>query len=74
MKDLYCPACGGLLDAEPYRALDGTQWCVKCANWQADHAHENYAQEIEVGLVDLHAVVLDRLRLAAEMDSPDQLW
>ena len=62
MDKLNCPACGGTIDAEPYRALDGSLWCQHCAS-DAQHEQEtNCAPEIEAGLVDAHAAVLDLLR------------
>lgn len=61
MKLQTCGACGTTLISGRYRGLDGTQWCQRCARAAEDEVRENYAQEVEVGSVDLHAVVLDLL-------------
>lgn len=62
MNDLNCPACGGTLGAEPYRALDASRWCQHCADDAREEQRTNYAPENEAGLVDAHAAVLDLLR------------
>jgi len=62
MKTLNCPACGGTILTEPYRALDTSEWCERCAGDAQRECETNSGPEIEHGAVDLHAEVLDMLR------------
>jgi hypothetical protein len=66
MNCLNCPACGGTISTEPYRALDASEWCQPCGQDAQRECETNCGPENEHGAGDLHAEVLGWLSERAE--------